>query len=396
MEMKSFLKIVLAILLATSSSIALTPKKAFASDTNTGFFFGGAGYEHVLFFNGPIELGRTTIDFRRAMRQADISLLVLSSPGGSLEEGMLFAETLHDLGINTAVLENEFCASACALVFFAGRERLLEGRVGVHQFQSVDGEASESETQWTVADLIQVLSRFEVPITVLERMLQTPPDQMFWFDSRSAALFSRSTGVPETALLRRDSDRAVDLSQNIRAVQSELNRVGCSLGPADGIVGPRSRAALEEYSQRAGIAFDLQNFERSGFLRILQETQGRVCPAPPARPQVDLSGTWSAINTCSTSPSSIQATITVIRRDTTVFDFITESAMGRASGLLRHSEGRVTGTLIENANGQEVRSIYRVTVSGGGSRMSGNTTAIFLNGERLGGGIRCSFSAVRN
>jgi peptidoglycan hydrolase-like protein with peptidoglycan-binding domain len=372
-----------------------TSAPAVAEGDRTGFQFGGEGLEDVLFFHGPIVGGQTTIQFRRAIRQGNIRLLVLSSPGGDLDEGIIFAETVRDQGISTAVLEGDICASSCALVFFAGQQRFLEGMIGVHQFRSVTGEVSEIVTQWTVAELVQVLSNFEVPIIVLERMLQTPPDQMFWFGADSAALFSRSGGSAAVPLLRRELPLVADRVETIRNIQAELNRLGCSLGRADGVIGPRSRAALEEYSRRVDIAFDVRNFENPAFLRVLQETPTRICPTPPQPPQIDLSGIWDVNSACSIGGSPQRATMTVTRNDRTKFNFTTQSSLGSAQGMIEYSNGGLTGVLIEQANGIEVRSEYVVTLSNNGSAMTGRTSRIFMNGERVGGGVTCSFSATR-
>jgi peptidoglycan hydrolase-like protein with peptidoglycan-binding domain len=40
----------------------------------------------------------------------------------------------------------------------------------------------------------------------------------------------------------------------VRSVQESLKREGLDLGPIDGILGPRTAAALREFQQRHGLA----------------------------------------------------------------------------------------------------------------------------------------------
>lgn len=65
--------------------------------------------------------------------------LLLESPGGSLRAGIELGEELYSEGYSTIV--NRSCASACALIFMAGRQRVLMGRtarIGLHQTGTSD------------------------------------------------------------------------------------------------------------------------------------------------------------------------------------------------------------------------------------------------------------------
>ena len=60
--------------------------------------------------------------------------LLLESPGGLLLEGIRVGREVHDRGLRTVTRYE--CASACALIFLAGRERVLVGsraKIGFHQ-----------------------------------------------------------------------------------------------------------------------------------------------------------------------------------------------------------------------------------------------------------------------
>ena len=70
--------------------------------------------------------------------------IALESPGGSLRDGIDMGTEVFQEGYSTVVSRS--CASACALIFMAGRERLLLGRrarIGLHQAGSSDYSSSE-------------------------------------------------------------------------------------------------------------------------------------------------------------------------------------------------------------------------------------------------------------
>ena len=58
--------------------------------------------------------------------------------------------------------------------------------------------------------------------------------------------------------LKGDSTKIVDTSmrERIRATQKKLNKVGLSVGPEDGIWGPKTETALVKYLDITGIDFD--------------------------------------------------------------------------------------------------------------------------------------------
>ena len=68
------------------------------------------------------------------------------------------------------------------------------------------------------------------------------------------------------------------------ALQTELNRVGCSVGRVDGDWGNKSRRALRTYGREAGI--DLASLDPSpAILDQLKKSTGRVCPLTCGRNQ---------------------------------------------------------------------------------------------------------------
>ena len=98
-----------------------------------GSFLHSEKIPNALFFFDDIEQN-DSFEFRKALRNHDVDLIVLSSPGGSVFEGLQIAGIIHDKGLHTYIPkngleENGDCASACSFMFFAGATRSAEGNL---------------------------------------------------------------------------------------------------------------------------------------------------------------------------------------------------------------------------------------------------------------------------
>ncbi|WP_428517133.1 peptidoglycan-binding domain-containing protein [Roseovarius sp.] len=79
-------------------------------------------------------------------------------------------------------------------------------------------------------------------------------------------------------VVRKDSGRtAAEERQTIRQVQAELNRLGCNAGTPDGVMGPRSRAALKSFAEAAQIPFQISDFRSKLFLRRIVKVSEPLC-----------------------------------------------------------------------------------------------------------------------
>ncbi|MEL6524020.1 MAG: lysozyme inhibitor LprI family protein [Pseudomonadota bacterium] len=137
----------------------------------------------VLVLAGPIT-DNTVADFRRAVRGQDIRVLFLVSQGGDVQTALELSAIVSDRGLSTVIPPNHDCASACAFVFVAGEKRRAYGRLGVHQFVSIGPVTSGNSvqaTQETTAEIIDYLKEYDVAPQFFVRMLETPPDGMYYF-----------------------------------------------------------------------------------------------------------------------------------------------------------------------------------------------------------------------
>jgi hypothetical protein len=184
-------------------------KEEFGLNYYGGFIHSDRVPNTLFFFTGIQQ--NDGFEFRKALRNHDSELIVLSSPGGSVFEGLQTAGIIHDKNLKTYIPKKSLyglgnCSSACSFMFFAGESRTAEGDLGVHQFYS--GKASDEEkirviqkrAQFTVSEIIGFLNDFETPAWVYERMFQQ--SEMYYFTE--SELLQLETQVSEETKAQHD------------------------------------------------------------------------------------------------------------------------------------------------------------------------------------------------
>lgn len=335
----------------------------------------------VLSLSGTIQAS-SVADFLDIRRNRDIAAIVLDSPGGDLNAGITISELVSLEGISTWIPEDAECASACALIFFAGNPRRLEGRVGVHQYRTLGGTAdNESDAQERIGRLMELLNSFETPLQAIERAALTRPHCMYWFDSRHADLMRRGSNITERLDGVLECSEPIDAAPSIqerplreirREIQAELNRVGCHVGTPDGIIGPRSIQALRDFSMALNIAHEEANFERERFLLIIRSITDTVCVATARPAGPDLAGNWSLSGRCSYTPVAISGRLTA-----------TEQSSGRYSLRYLNNLGETgDGTIVQNGHSATVTvrwnngasTVSHMNIDPSGARISGTSS----------------------
>ena len=144
--------------------------------------------------------GTTPRDFERALAlRPEARIVVLNSPGGAVGGALAMAEEIRRRGLSTFVPAGLGCYSACAYVYFAGRQRQADGELGVHQISTdIDDLVS---AQATLGDVLDALETFDVRQPVISFMLRTPPDDMHVFSAAEIADFGINRGAPITVAL---------------------------------------------------------------------------------------------------------------------------------------------------------------------------------------------------
>lgn len=111
-------------------------------------------------------------------------IVLLSSPGGNLEQALIMGEMIRSRGLATAVgtadasgkVTRSYCASACVLVFAGGSPRYgVEGSaLGVHRFvNSSPGRDPVADAQRTTGAVLSYMTKMGVSSSVIEAMSAT-------------------------------------------------------------------------------------------------------------------------------------------------------------------------------------------------------------------------------
>ncbi|WP_050886991.1 hypothetical protein [Bradyrhizobium sp. ORS 285] len=122
-------------------------------------------------------------------------VVLLSSPGGNLEQGVLMGEIIRAHGLATAVgvvdkdgrIRPGYCASACVFTFAGGQTRYgLDGSaLGVHRFTSkAEGEDAVADTQRVTGAILGYVTRMGISSQVIEAMSETR--DIRWLDPQEA------------------------------------------------------------------------------------------------------------------------------------------------------------------------------------------------------------------
>jgi hypothetical protein len=155
--------------------------------------------------------------FRERLDEAHLGagdVILLSSPGGDLNQAVVMGEIIRSRRLVTAVgvaddsgrIRPSYCASACVLVYAGGKTRLgIEGSMlGVHRFVTSAPEGDPvAETQRTAGMVLSYMTKMGVSSAVVEAMSQT--SEVRWLGAKEASamnLITDPVGKPSAAAAR--------------------------------------------------------------------------------------------------------------------------------------------------------------------------------------------------
>ena len=106
--------------------------------------------------------------------------MILDSYGGNSQSARHLAQYIHDNNISTYVSEVGACKSACVMLFLAGKKRLCEGELGVHQgYLPIDEENEKVKIKYALVSIqkvigeeIELLNSFNTPPFVYPYMFK--------------------------------------------------------------------------------------------------------------------------------------------------------------------------------------------------------------------------------
>jgi hypothetical protein len=182
---------------------AILAASGVAQAEQIGAFTISANMPEVIVLTGEFD-NRTPGEFRKALAaQPEAKVLVLGSPGGVVASALKVSSLVQSRGMSTAIPNGFGCYSACVYVFFAGREHVVRGELGVHRMSTGSGSANDASGAAAYFSQVQGdLARYDIPDGVIERMLATPPDSMHVFSSKEIAALSINRGGPKSLAAR--------------------------------------------------------------------------------------------------------------------------------------------------------------------------------------------------
>jgi hypothetical protein len=165
---------------------------------------GSGRSRHALVISGTI--GAATASwFRDRLNDAHLvagDAVVISSPGGDLNQAMIIGEVIRSRGLLTAVgvadasghVTPSYCASACVLVYAGGKPRIgIEGSMlGVHRFvTTAPVRDAVADTQRTAGMVLSYMTKMGVSSSVVEAMSETK--DVRWLGAKEASAMNLIT-----------------------------------------------------------------------------------------------------------------------------------------------------------------------------------------------------------
>jgi hypothetical protein len=147
---------------------------------------GAATGRRALFVKG--EIGSAAANwFRHKLDEVHFAagdLILLSSPGGNLNQAVIMGEIIRARGLSTAVgtadasgrVKPGYCASACVLVFAGGKPRfgVPGSALGVHRFVTTGPVGDPvAETQRVAGAVLGYVTKMGVASSIVEAMSET-------------------------------------------------------------------------------------------------------------------------------------------------------------------------------------------------------------------------------
>jgi hypothetical protein len=116
------------------------------------------------------------------------ALVVLSSPGGLVIEGLNIGIAVHRHGYATRVPDSALCASICGLMWLAGEQRFISSssKVGFHAAFRTDDRQESGQANALIG---AYLSKLGFSYDAIAYMTDAPPDDMRWLTPIDAAKY---------------------------------------------------------------------------------------------------------------------------------------------------------------------------------------------------------------
>lgn len=125
------------------------------------------------------ELALASIEIEARNGSHDRPVYALNSPGGVVSVAVHIASMMQEQNTLVAVFSGAECASACFLLFAAGREKLVSpgAVIGIHSARS-GGAGEDWDALATTAVIAKLASAYGVPDDIVGKLVRTPPEDI--------------------------------------------------------------------------------------------------------------------------------------------------------------------------------------------------------------------------
>lgn len=180
----------------------------------------------------------------------------------------------------------------------------------------------------------------------------------------------------------------------IRQSQQELARLGCRPGGADGVLGPRSRAAFGRFVTQTGSGLSQDALGTQKALDVLAATAAPACKAvemavrepDPVAPQaaggIDLSGSWRYSAFCIVVPVTGSSVVTRTGDNTFVGTF--QDSLGQKGNFYITLNGRNYSNTIVVSNGTRAAESGVYAADGRSFKSTSHSGGCAVTGTKVG------------
>lgn len=183
----------------------------------------------------------------------------------------------------------------------------------------------------------------------------------------------------------------------IRESQLQLRRLGCDPGGADGVLGPRSRAAFERFATQTGSSMSQNSLGTQQTLDVLKSTAAPACnaavvatapateptrAAAPAPTGLDISGTWSYSFFCIIVPGSGNVVYRPTGANTFKGNF--RDSLGQTGTISLTLSGRNYSARIVTRDGVVANESGTFSSNGRSFKASAHSAGCSVNGNKVG------------
>jgi ATP-dependent protease ClpP protease subunit len=191
------------------------------------------------------------------------AVVVLNSPGGNVTAGLAIGRTIKEKGFTTGLENKGLCTSVCGAIWLAGSKRFVMAgsRIGFHAAYYKDQQGRMVETGMGNALVGAYYAHLGLSDEAIVHLTKSGPDAMTWLkadDAKKLGITAEIIDPNKKPIWDKFKDGMpaeppstpqLDLNniEDAKRVQQRLIDLGFLFGSADGIWGPLSRGALEDF-----------------------------------------------------------------------------------------------------------------------------------------------------